>query len=288
MTGEFCDKYPEDVKKFYDAGHEIANHSDKHPHVEGMNINDLIADTKACEQKIEKITGKKPTLYRGPYGEYDDNMLTTLDGMGYMDIQWSVDSIDWEEPDAATIRKRILDNTESGSILLFHNDLANTTEALPEILSKLKQQGFDFVTVSDMIYRENYHIDRAGKQIYDVNVSESAFISYTNNQLANQALVIAAENLTSEEMTQLALGNTSPLEKIMPLLSAEQFEALSEIDIDELRAIYAEILAQQAESVMAEAPALPDNEINELYADEVPQELLEYPPLTQSDKGGIK
>lgn len=94
VTGEFCDKYPEDVKKFYDAGHSVQNHSDAHPHVEGMNINSLIEDTRECSRKIKMITGEEPTLYRSPYGEYDDNVITTIEGMGLKVIQWSVEPLD--------------------------------------------------------------------------------------------------------------------------------------------------------------------------------------------------
>ncbi len=94
VTGEFCDKYPEDVKKFYDAGHSVQNHSDAHPHVNGMNINSLIEDTRECSRKIEMITGEAPVLYRAPYGEYDDNVMTTIEGMGLKVIQWSVEAID--------------------------------------------------------------------------------------------------------------------------------------------------------------------------------------------------
>lgn len=141
VTGEFCDNYPEDVKKFHDAGHSVQNHSDLHPHVKGMNINDLIADTRECSRKIKMITGEEPTLYRAPYGEYDENVLTTIEGMGLKVIQWSADSIDWEDPDPFTIYERIMSKTKSGSILLFHNDLENTAEALPEILTELLQKG---------------------------------------------------------------------------------------------------------------------------------------------------
>lgn len=94
ITGDWCDRYPEDVKKFYDAGHEIQNHSDQHPHVEGINVNDLISDTKECSRKIEMITGESPTLYRAPYGEYDDSLLTTIEGMGMAVIQWDVETVD--------------------------------------------------------------------------------------------------------------------------------------------------------------------------------------------------
>ena len=80
VTGDWCDRYPDDVKMFADAGHEIQNHSDVHPHVKGMNVNDL-------------ITGTEPTLYRAPYGEYDDTVITTIEGMGLTVIQWDVEAL---------------------------------------------------------------------------------------------------------------------------------------------------------------------------------------------------
>ena len=94
VTGEFCDKYPEDVKKFYDAGHSVQNHSDKHPHVQGMNINSLIEDTRECSRKIKMITGEDPILYRSPYGEFDDTVITTIEGMALTAVQWSVEPLD--------------------------------------------------------------------------------------------------------------------------------------------------------------------------------------------------
>ena len=102
VTGEFCDKYPEDVKKFHEAGHSVQNHSDKHPHVKGMNINDLIADTKECSRKIKMLTGEEPTLYRAPYGEYDDTVMTTVEGMGLKVIQWSAEVSDRVGKDLST------------------------------------------------------------------------------------------------------------------------------------------------------------------------------------------
>ena len=94
VTGDWCDRYPDDIKMFADAGHEIQNHSDVHPHVKGMNVNDLITDTKSASQKITDITGTEPTLYRAPYGEYDDTVITTIEGMGLTVIQWDVEALD--------------------------------------------------------------------------------------------------------------------------------------------------------------------------------------------------
>ena len=94
VTGDWCDRYPDDVQKFSDAGHEIQNHSDQHPHVEGANVNDLINDTREASNKIKSLTGKAPTLYRAPYGEYDNSLITTIEGMGMKVIQWDVGALD--------------------------------------------------------------------------------------------------------------------------------------------------------------------------------------------------
>ena len=200
VTGDWCDRYPDDVKAFYDAGHSVENHSDRHPHVEGININDLINDTKECSRKIKMITGEEPTLYRAPYGEFDDNLLTTIEGLGLKTIQWDVDSVDWKKPSAADIKKKVLKNVKSGSILLFHNDLENTTAALPEILSELRSQGYSFVTVNELIFHDNYTIDATGKQL---PVSKSA-IDFSNENIqqvmAQYSDVIAASGLSDQQI----------------------------------------------------------------------------------------
>ena len=165
VTGEWVDKFPEDIKKFFDEGHEIQNHSDKHPHPRKIGINELIEDTRNCGIKIEEVTGVAPTLYRAPYGEYNDKVVTTIEGMGYKFIQWSVDSIDWKDLEKDKMVNRIVSRTENGGeILLFHNDRPNTMAALPEIIEKLKEKGFEFVTVSELIYKSDYRVDNNGVQ----------------------------------------------------------------------------------------------------------------------------
>jgi polysaccharide deacetylase family sporulation protein PdaB len=200
VTGDWCDRYPDDVKKFYDAGHEIQNHSDEHPHIEGININDLISDTREAARKIKMITGEEPTLYRAPYGEYDDTSLTTLEGMGYKVIQWDVDSVDWNDPSPEEITKKVLENVKSGSILLFHNDLDNTTQALPQILSQLKDDGYEFVTVSDLIYTESYSIDANGMQIPDVQSSLEINAENVDEVIAMYSDTISAAGYSDEQV----------------------------------------------------------------------------------------
>lgn len=246
VTGEFCDKYPDDVRKLAEAGHSVQNHSDLHPHVKGMNINDLIADTRECSRKIKMLTGREPSLYRAPYGEYDDVVLTTVEGMGLKPIQWSADSIDWEDPDAATIKKRILSKTESGSILLFHNDLPNTEEALPSLLTELLQKGFEFVKTEDLIYPDSYRIDGTGKQIYEPNLTASASgIAYADDSYANSAFEKIRLNLTLEEIYTLSTYTSDKveiIEKTRTFLTDAEIAAIQMMSFDELYAAYGSLV----------------------------------------------
>lgn len=173
-TGEWVDKYPDDVKKLFAAGHDIQNHSDKHPHVAKIEETQLIEDTKACDDKIEKLTGKRPTLYRAPYGEYDNEMMAVFGSkLSHQVVQWNVDSRDWKRPSVEKMVSSVTKAVVPGSILLFHNDLPNTPTALDGILTKLDQEGYQYVLVSELILKENYTIDNNGMQIPINSKSES-------------------------------------------------------------------------------------------------------------------
>ena len=80
-------------------------------------------------------------------------------------IQWDVDSLDWKGISAEEIQQRVLKNVRSGSIVLFHNAAEHTPEALPRILSELRDRGYEIVPVSELLLDGEYHIDHAGKQI---------------------------------------------------------------------------------------------------------------------------
>ena len=92
MVGSWVEKYPESVKKFHDAGHEIMNHSDTHPHMTKISKEKMIEEVTECDNKIEKITGVKPNLFRPPYGDYNDEVVTTMHETGHYTIQWDVDT----------------------------------------------------------------------------------------------------------------------------------------------------------------------------------------------------
>ena len=169
VVGSWVDKYPESVKALHDAGHEVMNHSNDHAHMSQLSKEEIIADVEACNDKIEAVTGVRPTLIRPPYGEYDNNVITAIRSIGMEPIQWDVDSLDWKDLPASEIIQRVTSKVQPGSIVLFHNAALHTPEALPSILEKLLQEGYTFVPISQIIlpgtYGSDYTIDHTGKQI---------------------------------------------------------------------------------------------------------------------------
>lgn len=165
VVGDFLEKYQDRVKEMYEKGHEIANHSDTHPHPNSLSREEMIKEMDGCDVKIKNITGQKEVLFRAPYGEYNNLLVQTCKDTGRFCIQWDVDSLDWKGLTAEQIVKRVTKNVKSGSIILLHNGAENTAKALPTLLCELKNMGYEFVTVSDLIYKVNYYIDHTGMQI---------------------------------------------------------------------------------------------------------------------------
>ena len=166
VVGAWVDKYPESVKQLNDAGHRIENHSNTHPYMSQLSSAQMCDEIKSCNEKIAAITGRTPTLLRPPYGDYDNSVVDTVKSLNMYTIQWSVDSLDWKDnatPDS--ICQRVTSKVKNGSIVLFHNDAKHTPEALPNILKCLKDKGYEFVFISDLIYKDNYTIDHTGRQI---------------------------------------------------------------------------------------------------------------------------
>ncbi len=164
VVGQWVDKYPASVKALSDAGHEIENHSNTHPHMPTLSRGEMLQEIKTCNDKIESVTGKRPTLLRAPYGDYNNALVDTLQEMNMHCIQWDVDSLDWKNLSSEEIYQRVTSSVKSGSIVLFHNAAKNTPEALPRILEKLLSEGYQFVPISQLIDQTSYDTDHEGRQ----------------------------------------------------------------------------------------------------------------------------
>lgn len=164
VVGEWAEKYPEAVRALHEAGHEVMNHSNTHPHMNSLTAHDVKMEAELAGERIASVTGIKPTLLRVPYGEYNDQVVLTLRESGYQIIQWDVDSLDWKGISADEIVRRVCGKVGKGSIVLFHNAAEHTPEALPVILDRLTEAGYSFVPVSELILKDNYYIDHEGRQ----------------------------------------------------------------------------------------------------------------------------
>ena len=145
VVGDWAEKYPESVRALHDAGHEVMSHSAHHAHFSMMSTGEIAADLREANRLIAACTGVEPTLFRCPYGEYDD--------------------LDWKGIGADEICARVLDRVEPGSIVLFHNAAEHTPEALPRILSELQSRGYAIVPVSELLLEGDTRIDHAGRQM---------------------------------------------------------------------------------------------------------------------------
>ena len=165
MVGEWIDKYPDEVEKIFNAGHEIANHSDTHKHVNNLSYEDNVKEIKSANEKIKKITGKENKLYRAPYGEYNNTVIKSAKENGYIPIQWSLDTLDYTGITGEEMWNRIENRMQAGDIILSHNGTEHTADSLELLIKNIKEKGFEIVKVSDLIYKDNYKIDLNGTQI---------------------------------------------------------------------------------------------------------------------------
>ena len=167
LCGYWVDKYPEEVKKIYNDGHDIGNHSNTHPHGSKLSLEENKENIQACHEKIKNLLGIDANLYRPPFGEYNDTVLDAAKACGYYAIQWDVDSIDWKELGVQQEIDKVLNHKHlgNGSIILFHNDAKYTPECLDTIIKGLKEKGFEIVPISQLIHKDNYYMDVECRQI---------------------------------------------------------------------------------------------------------------------------
>ena len=165
LVGFWAEKYSEKVEKLDQNGFEIGTHSNTHPKMTDLSQTRMQLELETSCNILQNITGKKPQIFRPPFGAYNNKLIETADDLGLKTIQWDVDSLDWKNLTAQDIAKRVISNAKNGSIILMHNNGENTPQALRLIILGLKNKGFEFVCVSELIYWDGYYIDHTGRQI---------------------------------------------------------------------------------------------------------------------------
>lgn len=167
MTGGWVESYPEDVKMILAEGHDLGNHSQNHKNMSQLSDAEKEEELMSVHDKVKELTGYDMFLFRPPYGDYDTKLMKVARKCNYYPIQWDVDSLDWKDYGADSIIKTVAQNEHlgNGSIILCHNGARYTAEALDVLIKTLKEAGYQFVPVSELIYRDNYYMDHEGRQI---------------------------------------------------------------------------------------------------------------------------
>lgn len=164
LVGFWIDKFPDMVKYIQDAGLEIGTHTNTHPDMVKLTAEEMKLELTTCMEKLQAITDTPVKLFRAPFGSYNNTLLDVADGLGLKTIQWDVDSLDWKGLSASEMTQRVMSRVKNGSIILCHNNSDHILDALPLILERLKLQGYKVVSVGELIYQDQYIIDRAGIQ----------------------------------------------------------------------------------------------------------------------------
>jgi len=152
------------VAELVSRGHEIGNHSATHPHMAQQTAAQIREELRKTSDLVKSITGKPTTLFRPPYGEYNDMVVRVSREEGYECVQWNVDSLDWKNISAEDMVARCTKKLSPGDIVLFHNDSKYILEALPVILEYYQQAGYNIIPVSQILLQGETWIDHAGTQ----------------------------------------------------------------------------------------------------------------------------
>lgn len=170
MTGGWVESYPDDVKKIYKAGHDLGNHSENHKYMTKLSDEEKTQELMKVHNKVKELTGFDMFLFRPPYGDYNNEVILNARKNNYYPIQWNIDSLDWKDYGADDIIKKVTEHKalSNGSIILCHNGAKYTKDALERVITTLQKKGYEFVPISKLIYKKDYHMNHEGRQIPDV------------------------------------------------------------------------------------------------------------------------
>lgn len=163
LVNIWLEDYPDKAREIVARGHEIGMHSVSHPDFRKLNSEQIKKELLDNQKMIKDITGFEADLFRPPFGAYNNKLIQICSELNIYPIQWSIDSLDWKNISTADMVKRVT-KADAGDIVLFHNDGANTPDALAEILKNFKERGLKVVPISELIYKNNYYIDVNGVQ----------------------------------------------------------------------------------------------------------------------------
>ncbi|WP_223592039.1 polysaccharide deacetylase family protein [Neobacillus bataviensis] len=158
FVGSNVEKYPDVVKKAYDKGNIILNHSYNHVDLTKLNNQEIQSQLEKTDDAIAAIIGHRPAILRPPYGETNDQVADIAQKEGYSIVIWSIDTLDWSQKEASNIVKNVVDNVRNGEIILMHStpEQTETKKALPIIIEELQKKNFEIVGLDKLLNVKAY------------------------------------------------------------------------------------------------------------------------------------
>lgn len=162
LSGPWSKNHEEIVMRIKDDGHEIESHGQAHVDLNTLGREGAAKNIAEAHAILEKMTGRAPTYIRPPNGAFDKNSVQAAKDLNYATVIWSVDSLDWKNPGVQTIINRTTKLIHPGAIILMHaSDSCKQTDlALPAVIQNLRQQGYKFVLLDDLM--KSYGVDMNG------------------------------------------------------------------------------------------------------------------------------
>ncbi len=155
VMGKQIKEFPDEMKRIVNEGHAIANHTYTHYDSRRIWTDKLRKEIQSTQEEMARVVGKKPDIFRPPYGSFSKADMRLLNELGMRNILWSVDTLDWSGTTAEDILKIVHRDISPGGIVLQHNfqsdRLKGTVVALPKIIDELKAKGYRFVTIQTLL-----------------------------------------------------------------------------------------------------------------------------------------
>ncbi len=165
LTGKFIEKFPNETKMIVDSGGDIRNHSYSHPYFTKLTDKEIKVELEKTETELSRLNAVFEPFFRFPYGDRNKETISAINDKNYISIRWTVDSLGWKGSSGGmtkeTVRNRVLSKAAPGAIILMHlgtnpdDKTQLDSEALQEIISELKQQGYEFSTITEMLNIDN-------------------------------------------------------------------------------------------------------------------------------------
>lgn len=148
LIGENAEANPEIVKRIYEEGHLIGNHTYSHVEIAKVSDEEAYQEIEKANEVLISITGKRPEYMRPPFGSWQKELEEKV---SMFPVMWNVDPLDWTTTDTAEIVNRVVTETEENDIILMHDCYESSVKAALQIIDIFSEKGYEFVTVDEMI-----------------------------------------------------------------------------------------------------------------------------------------